>query len=84
MAKAKATAIKQAPKNGAEEIFEGFGILSPKGTVLEAYKADFGYALLRLDLASLKSQLVRVTARLEPIDRKQIREICRKAKLKGD
>jgi hypothetical protein len=60
--------------------FEGFGILSRKGVVLEAYSDDFKYALARLNVLNLgiprtmRSRLVKVTAVLEKLSAKQIKQ----------
>jgi hypothetical protein len=74
------------------EIFRGYGVLSRKGIVLEAYADDFQYATSRLSLindnllTSRKSKLVRVVAVVEWLSPKEIRQLVRDAKKtpKGD
>lgn len=74
------------------EIFRGYGILSRKGIVLEAYDNDFPYALARLASLNVhlppsrKSRLVRVVAVVEKLDPREIRQLVRasKKKPKGD
>jgi hypothetical protein len=79
-------------KRGANklEVFRGYGIYSRRGICLEAYADDFQYALGRLQVLnnpgppSGKLRLVRVVAVVEKLDAREIQQICRKAKHKGD
>jgi hypothetical protein len=60
------------------DVFRGYGVLSRKGVVLEAYLDDFQYALGRLNTinshlpASRKSRLVRVVAVVEKVGKREV------------
>lgn len=57
--------VKSSTRRADELTFRGWGILSPKGMVVEAYRDDLPYAMKRFELATPGSTLVKVTAKLE-------------------
>ena len=85
---AKFSKVVIAAKRGTDrlEVFRGFGVLSHKGIVLEAYKDDFPYALGRLNLlndhlpVSRRSSLVGVVAVVMKIGTREIQQVSREAK----
>lgn len=74
---------RKSLKVGQKETFEGWGILSPKGIVLEAFRGDslagVRFVLSRRGMYQPKSHLVKVSATVERVDRRTIQKKQREA-----
>jgi hypothetical protein len=55
-------------------MWSGLGIISPKGLFLEAYGEISEFVLQKYEQSPRGSRLVIVTARLEKVSKKQVRE----------